>query len=194
MFSKLLELSILFRIESKIQSTENQFGFKSGLGTDSCIFLLKEIINKLKNSHTNTFLAFLDASKAFDKVRHDILFSKMNDVGIPPYIIRLLHYWYSKQTMYVKWNGCVSDSFGCKNGVKQGGLISPFLFNFYINDLSVRLNRQPIGCFLNQKVNNLLYADDLVLVSPTAKGLQKLLLECETFSKDHSIEFNSKKE
>ena len=191
--SKLLELSILKRIESKIQTTENQFGFKKGLGTDSCIFLLKEIINRFKNLHTNTFLAFLDASKAFDKIRHDILFSKMDDAGIPQYITRILKYWYSNQTMYVKWNGCVSDPFNCSNGVKQGGMISPYLFNFYINSLSVNLNQLNIGCYLNYKVNNILYADDIILISPTASGLQKLICECEIFSKSHSIDFNVKK-
>ena len=191
--SKLLELSILSRIESKIHTTENQFGYKKGLGTDSCIFLLKEIINRFKSSNTNTFLAFLDASKAFDKVRHDILFSKMNDAGIPPFITRVLKYWYSNQSLFVKWNGCVSDPFGSTNGVKQGGMISPYLFNFYVNNLSVRLNSLNIGCYLDRKINNILYADDLILISPTRNGLQKLISECEIFSQAHSVEFNVKK-
>ena len=153
--SKLLEVCILSRIENIIEVAENQFGYKKKLGTDSCIFLLKEIINKFKRSNTNMFLAFLDASKAFDRVRHDILFAKLEQAKVPLYIIRLLSVLYSEQTLYVKWNGHISEAFSCSNGVRQGGILSPYLFNFYFNDLSNSLNNLKIGCCLNVVVNHI---------------------------------------
>ena len=191
--SKIFELCILSRIENNIGVAENQYGFKKGLGTDSCILVLKEIINKFRRCNTNVFLAFLDASKAFDRVRHDLLFTKMRRVGVPLYIVRILKYWYSDQTMFVKWNSCLSQSFRCRNGVKQGGILSPYLFNFYFDGLSRRLNELNIGCMLNSPINHIFYADDLVLIAPTRSGLQKLILESEVFSRAHSIQFNSKK-
>ena len=191
--SKLIECCILSRIEEAIKATQNQFGFQKGVGTDTCIFVLKEIINKFRNSNTNSFLAFLDASKAFDRVRHDLIFVKLNKVGVPSYIIRLLKFWYSTQTMYVRWNGHLSERFGCSNGVKQGGILSPYLFNFYLNELSFALNSMHIGCTLNVNINHLLYADDLVLIAPSKKGLQQLLQICEKFALAHSILFNVKK-
>ena len=48
--SKVFELCILSRIKNNIQVAENQFGFKKGLGTDSCIFVLKEIINSIRSN------------------------------------------------------------------------------------------------------------------------------------------------
>ena len=191
--SKLLELCILNRIECYIKVTENQFGFRKGLGTDSCIYVLKEIINKFKQSNTNVFLAFLDASKAFDRIRHDRLFTKLHHEGTPIYIIRILKFWYSNQNLFAKWNGCISDPFRCSNGVKQGGILSPYLFCFYYDGLSHALNELDIGCKLNSTINHIFYADDIVLTAPTRRGLQKLISECEAFSEPHSIQFNIKK-
>ena len=191
--SKLLELCILKRIEGYILVAENQFGFKKKLGTDSCVYVLKEIINKFKSTNTNTFLAFLDASKAFDRVRHDLLFNKLNHAGVPKYIIRLLNNWYVDQNMFSKWKNCISAPFGCMNGVKQGGVLSPYLFIFYYDKLSLTLNNLNVGCNFNTRINHLFYADDLVLISPTKRGLQKLISECETFSRAHSVKFNIQK-
>ena len=62
------------------------------------------------------------------------------------------------------------------NGVRQGGILSPMLFNVYINDLSRSLSKLPIGCCSSEHViNNLMYADDIVLLSPSPKVMQILL-------------------
>ena len=62
------------------------------------------------------------------------------------------------------------------NGVKQGGKLSPLLFNIYMDSLSVQLHKQPIGCSLDTtRVNHLIYTDDLLLFAPSAKGMQTLL-------------------
>ena len=77
---------------------------------------------------------FLHASKAFDRVKHSILFQKLIDRGVPGYIVRLLIYiyWYSSQTMCIRWSGKLSEHFGVTNGIRQGGILSPHLFNIYI--------------------------------------------------------------
>ena len=74
-------------------------------------------------------MCFLDASKAFDRVTHSILFRKLVDRGVRGYIIRILIYWYSNQCMYVRWAGVLSHGFHVSNGVRQGGILSPYLFN-----------------------------------------------------------------
>ena len=79
--------------------------------------------------------------------------------------------------MTVKWGPCISNSFNVTNGVRQGGVLSPQLFNVYIDGLSDILNKPTIGGSLGVKrINHLLYADDICIVSLSSAGLQQLLL------------------
>ena len=80
------------------------------------------------------------------------------------------------------------------NGVKQGGILSPLLFNVYMDNLSIQLHKQSIGCSVGGTViNHMLYADDIVLFAPSAKGLQKPLDISHTYGCNHDIEFNPSK-
>lgn len=64
----------------------------------------------------------------------------------------------------VKWDNSVSAPFGVGNGVRQGGLFSPALFNVYMNELSEQLSDCTTGCMLdNILINHLMYADDLII-------------------------------
>ena len=75
--------------------------------------------------------------------------------------------------------------------MKQGGILSPLLFNIYMDDLSLQLHRQSIGCSVGGTVvNHMLYADDIVLF---AKGLQKLLDISHTYGCNYDIEYNPAK-
>ena len=69
----------------KQQTTDNQFGFKSGHSTDLCVYSLTEFIEYLKRRTTAVYVAFLDASKAFDKINHWVLF-KSCLIGVCRYI------------------------------------------------------------------------------------------------------------
>ena len=77
------------------------------------------------------YVAFLDASKAFDRVNHTKLFSKLLRLGVPTWIIKVLVQWYCNQSMCVRWGSVFSDFFLVNNGVRQGGILSPLLFNLY---------------------------------------------------------------
>ena len=76
-----------------------------------CVFALKQYLTDYNNNNTNMFVAFLDASKAFDKINHNILFQRLKDNNIPLYIINFLNYWYRNQRIYIKWCNNSSYSF-----------------------------------------------------------------------------------
>ena len=62
------------------------------------------------------------------------------------------------------------------NGIRQGFLLSPLFFSVYVNKLSIELNNANIGCYIeNMPVNHLLYADDMVLMAPSAPELNDLI-------------------
>ena len=92
---------ILHRIEDYLWTTDNQFGFKAHHSTDLYVYALTEFIEYFKSRSTSVYVAFLDASKAFDKINHWLLFKKMIDRQIPLYLIKILCYWYRNQAMYV---------------------------------------------------------------------------------------------
>ena len=80
------------------------------------------------------------------------------------------------------------------NGVRQGGILSPKLYAFYIDDLSTILNNLNVGCYIGFTcVNHLFYADDMCLLAPSALGLQILLRECEKYGFSHDILYNPTK-
>ena len=80
------------------------------------------------------------------------------------------------------------------NGVKQGGIISPVLFNVYMDDLSCVLNCSNIGGRIGGEiVNNLSYADDLCLICLSSAGMQKLSNVCSNYATEHSLLYNANK-
>ena len=110
------------------------------------------------------------------------------------YVVRILIFWYTSQTMYVRWNNVISSGFGVSNGVRQGVTLSPYLVCVYMDDLSIKLNDIKVGCTIGTTlINHLMYADDLVLLSPSAMGLSLLLSVCSAYGIEHDIKYNSAK-
>ena len=139
-------------------------------------------------------IGFIGATSAFDKINHHKLFVKLKQRGVPGSIIRILVYWYAKQSMRVKWGSCLSSPFGVGNGVRQGGLLSPALFNLYMDALSRQLAECRTGCMLgNSLINHFMYADVLALVSPCSAGFQQLLNICSEYGVKFDVKYNAKK-
>ena len=88
----------------------------------------------------------------------------------------------------------MSENFGCQNGVKQGGVLSPVLFCIYVDVLLKRLADSGIGCYVGTNFAGAVsYADDLTLLAPSLSSAQHLLDVCESFAREYSVEFNSTK-
>ena len=96
--------------------------------------------------------------------------------------------------MFVRWSNTISTHFTVANGVKQGGVISPILFNIYMDKLSIALNSSGIGGYLgNVFLNHLCYADDLCLISLSSTGMQQLLNICQNYAMDQQLLYNGSK-
>ena len=74
-----------------------------------------------------------------------MLFRKVMARSVPGCLLRLLHLWYTNQTMMIKWGNCMSDSFNVSNGVRRGSVLSPNLYAVYMDDLSSELNKINAG-------------------------------------------------
>ena len=174
--SKIIESVLLRIIDDYISTHDNQFGFKKSHSTDMCIYALKCTIEYYRLHNSPVYSCYLDASKAFDKVNHWKLFKKLIDRNVTLSVVRILIFWYRNQTFIVKWGSLSSSTFTVCNGVRQGGILSPYLFALYVNGLSVELNNSNAGCTINNIfVNHFFYADDMCLVALSAMGLQTLI-------------------
>ena len=94
--------------------------------------------------------------------------SKIFELCLSVILENYLLFWYSKQTVCVKWGRCISDYFSISNGVRQGGILSPKLFSVYVDDLSDKLVESKVGCSIdNLCMNHVMYADDSCLMAPS---------------------------
>ena len=112
-----------------------QSGFKKHSGCCHALFTFKETTKYFIKKGTKVYCAFVDASKAFDKVLHNGLFVELIKKNVSPRFVNILKNWYSKLYASVMWNGVVGLVFPIYCGVRQGGILSPLLFSVYTDDL-----------------------------------------------------------
>ena len=192
--SKVFELCLLNEYRASFTTSSLQFGFKRGFSADLCTGLIKNVIARYCNNGSTVHGCFLDASKAFDRVDHSLLFRKLLQRHLSPVVVRILLSWYMNQRATVLWNGSLSHKFSISNGVRQGGVLSPILFTIYIDDLLIELEKQGIGCFWRHFfIGAVCYADDIALIAPSQSALQLMLRTCSEFASSHSLIFNTSK-
>lgn len=181
-------------LDKYIKLQDAQFGFRPGLSTESAILSLKHTVGYYVDRKTPVYAAFLDLSKAFDLVSYDVLWNKLGEANLPLDVINIFKFWYQNQTNTVKWADAISEPYKLECGVRQGGLTSPKLFNIYVDQLIGALSGAHVGCFVdNICLNNISYADDMALLSPSIRGLRVLLHVCEQYAQTHGLKYNEKK-
>ena len=82
----------------------------------------------------------------------------------------------------MRWNGVFSNRFKVSSGIRQGQTLSPFLFNFYVDELITDMQNNGYGCYIgSQFCGCIMCADDLFLFSGSVAGLQKMLDICTVY-------------
>lgn len=166
----------------------NQFGFRSQRNT---VLQAARIFNDILidfNMKKSTTLVALDLEKAFDTVWHDGLIFKLIKTDMPFYIIKIIRDFLKNRTYQVKVNQTLSSKRKPAAGVPQGAILSPYLFNYFINDVPT-----------THETKLALFADDTAIIASTTKlnlnvrKIQKHLNVLEKFYNRWKIKANPEK-
>ncbi|RNA44919.1 RNA-directed DNA polymerase from mobile element jockey-like [Brachionus plicatilis] len=128
-FATILEVLLLGKMDCFNQIHVNQFGYKRNLSCKHAYFIVNETINYYRQNGSKLHVVFLDASKAFDKLLRDGLFLKLIN-RIPDELRRILYKYYRISKIIVKYDNELGDMLESTEGVKQGGILSPYLLIF----------------------------------------------------------------
>ncbi|MCU7801324.1 MAG: hypothetical protein KZQ70_14625 [gamma proteobacterium symbiont of Lucinoma myriamae] len=157
---------------------------------------MKTIIDKyVLNSKNGSklFACFIDMKKAFDTVWHDGLFLKLQKAGICGKVYNIIKSMYNCSHSRIKCKHVMSGPIEVTKGVHQGNVLSPLLFNVFINDVGDEMMNTHAPILHESKSSHLLYADDLLLLSTTENGLQHNIDKINEFCNKWGLSINADK-
>lgn len=164
-FAKIFEKVVAKRIVTFFVKynlfNSKQFGFRKGLSTTTAISHVLNLLYKNLDQRHKCVGIFLDLSKAFDVVDHEILIHKLQCYGIRGETLEWFKSYLNNRSHYVHVNNCRSDYLKSKVGVPQGSILGPLLYIIYVNDFRFH--------------NSTMYADDtsLLLCGPRIEEVTK---------------------
>ena len=108
-----------------------QAGYRKGRGTRDQIANIRWIMEKAREFQKNIYFCFIDYANAFDCVDHNKLWKSLKEMGIPDHLTCLLRNLYTGQEGTIRTGYGTTDCFQIGEGVHQGCISSPCLFNLY---------------------------------------------------------------
>ena len=195
---KILNRIILNRIKDKVDLLlrDMQAGFRKERSCTDQIVTLRIILEQSAEWNTPLYINFVDFEKAFDSLDRDSLWKLLRHYGVPDKIVTIIRNSYEGLTCRVVHQGQLSDSFEVKTGVRQGCLLSPFLFLLAVDWImknSTEGTRNGIQWTLWTQLEDLDFADDLALLSHQQQQMQDKTNRLASEAKKLGLKINKDK-
>ena len=194
--TKVIEKLIVQKCPQLKEHKNTQFGFTSDASTIHAELLIRDTISHYNSKDSPVYICSLDAEKAFDSCNWYILFKKLKDQNnLPDVVLRFLIKLYTNGEASTKYRNFISSPFRLAQGVRQGSVLSPYLYNFCTEDIIENIQKLNIGTYLPGQINTsiIVFADDIILLSSTLKHLQQMIDECTAFGNSNGLKFNVSK-
>ena len=168
---------------------ESQGGFQRNRGTIEQLLVLQHAFD----INANLYLGFLDLRKAYDSVWIEGLFQRLKQYNLPSSLLSLLNLTLNNTHCINRIGNTYGTTYTRSNGLPQGAISSPLLFNLFINDLISQLLNTSITVIDNNDIclNNLFFADDIAILARSASDLNMLIVICESFFKTWKLCINT---
>ena len=195
---KVLNRVILERLKEEVDKRlrEEQAGFRKDRSCTDQIATLRIILEQSLEWNSPVYTTFVDYEKAFDSVDREVLWKLLRHYGIPDKYITLIQKTYEKCTCRVIHNGVLSELFEMLTGVRQGCLLSPFLFLLVIDWIMRGTTEQhPDGIqwTLTTRLEDLDFADDIALLSHNHRSMQSKLTRLAKISMQTGLRISKSK-
>ena len=167
-FGKVLINRIKDGVDKELRN--EQAGFREGRSTVEQLFILRNIIEQSVEWQAGLHINFVDFEKSLDSVHRESLWNIMRCYGIPDKLIRMVQLLYEDTQCAVIDEGEESEWYSVKTGVKQGCSISGFLFLLVLDFVMRKTTKDKdtgLRWKLTTKLEDLDFADDIALLSPT---------------------------
>ena len=179
LFTSILNQRLLRYVFERNILSKAQLGFIAGNRTSDAHLILHDLSQQYCHKRgQKIFACFVDFQKAFDSVPRDIFFNKITQTGISGKFFNTLKTLYENDVCRVKLDNGLTNTFLANQGVKQGCILSPLLFNIFLADLPGRLSDnscKPVEVDESNRIRCIIWADDIVLLSESEDGLQCML-------------------
>ena len=195
--SKVMLKVLLNRLKPEAENiiAEEQSGFRPGRSTAEQIFNLRIICERYLQHQQDLYHVFVDFKKAFDRVWHKAFWATLNHYNINTKLTGVIQGLYRKATSAVYHNNEIGDWFNTNVGVRQGCLLSPTLFNIYLERIMDEVLKEHKGTVNNggRTVTNLRYADDIDGLAGNEEELVSLISKLDVTSTAYEMEINARK-
>ena len=195
--SKVMLKILLNRLkpQAELIIAEEQAGFRAGRSTTEQIFNLRLICEKYLQHQQDLYHVFVDFKKAFDRVWHAALWATMRFYNINANLIRVIEQLYNKATSAVYYNGSIGEWFRTSVGVRQGCLLSPTLFNIFLERIMADALQDHEGTVSigGRTITNLRFADDIDGLAGDEEELARLVERLDKTSSAYGMEISEQK-